>query len=304
MILLLGGSGYVGSAFQEFFQRQKVNFVSLARSECDYTSVPILIKAIQKHKPTFLINAAGFTGKPNVDACERQKAECLAGNAVLPGSIREACETTELPWGHVSTGCIYNGPRLGGGGYKETDPPNFCFRSGVCSFYSGCKALGEEILHSARQVFIWRMRIPFSKTDSPRNYLSKLLRYEKLLEAENSLTELDEFVEACWKTWDQRVPFGTYHMTNPGSVTTSQVVELISRETNAVIRSAYQRSNRSSVPYFRDEREFMATVAKTPRSNCVLDTTKLALTGIQLTDVREALTLALRNWQTPFPDSL
>ena len=38
----------------------------------------------------FLINAAGYTGKPNVDACELHKADCLMGNAVLPGIIAQA----------------------------------------------------------------------------------------------------------------------------------------------------------------------------------------------------------------------
>ena len=39
----------------------------------------------------FLINAAGYTGKPNVDACELHKHECLFGNAVLPGIVADAC---------------------------------------------------------------------------------------------------------------------------------------------------------------------------------------------------------------------
>ena len=40
---------------------------------------------LRSKKPRFLINAAGYTGKPNVDACELAKADCLDGNAVLPG---------------------------------------------------------------------------------------------------------------------------------------------------------------------------------------------------------------------------
>ena len=33
----------------------------------------------------------------------------LQGNAVLPGIIREVCEDLKIPWGHVSSGCIYSG---------------------------------------------------------------------------------------------------------------------------------------------------------------------------------------------------
>ena len=59
-----------------------------------------------------MINAAGFTGRPNVGACETAKYECLQGNAVLPGIIREVCEDLKIQWGHVSSGCIYSGTRL------------------------------------------------------------------------------------------------------------------------------------------------------------------------------------------------
>jgi len=124
------------------------------------------------------------------------KAECLAGNAVLPGVIREVCEHLRLPWGHVSSGCIYTGARPDGSGFTEDDAPNFSFRQNNCSFYSGCKALGEEVLAGAEQCFIWRLRIPFDEYDSPRNYISKMMRYDRLLSATNSLSQLTEFANA------------------------------------------------------------------------------------------------------------
>ena len=67
----------------------------------------LLTEFITQNHIAFVINAAGYTGKPNVDACEVAKAECLSGNAVLPGLIREVCEDMNIPWGHVSSGCIF-----------------------------------------------------------------------------------------------------------------------------------------------------------------------------------------------------
>jgi dTDP-4-dehydrorhamnose reductase len=80
----------------------------LSRKEVDYSNTGKLASYLKDIKPTFTINAAGYTGKPNVDACELAKAECLSGNAVLPGIIREVCEDLNIPWGHVSSGCIYS----------------------------------------------------------------------------------------------------------------------------------------------------------------------------------------------------
>src|SRR6185312_2877349 len=135
-----------------------------------------LTELLRREKPEFLINAAGYTGKPNVDACELHKSECLMGNAVLPGTIAQACADAGVPWGHVSSGCIYSGRNLDGSAFKENDPPNFTFRTNHCSFYSGTKALGEEVLAGTPNLFVWRLRIPFNEVDTPRNYLTKLMR--------------------------------------------------------------------------------------------------------------------------------
>ncbi len=287
MIYLLGGSGYVGSAYQALLQRQGVPFRNVRRADFDYTNQAALTELLRREKPEFLINAAGYTGKPNVDACELHQAECLLGNAVLPGTVAQACADAGVPWGHVSSGCIYTGARPDGAGFTETDTPNFTFRTDNCSFYSGTKALGEEVLARCPNVYLWRLRIPFNQVDNPRNYLSKLIRYQTLLEATNSISQLEEFVAATFACWEQRVPFGTYNVTNPGQVTTHEVVELI-KKTGV--------STKNFV-FFKDEADFMRTAAKTPRSNCVMDSSKLAATGIKLTGVHEAVERALRSWR-------
>jgi dTDP-4-dehydrorhamnose reductase len=293
MILLLGGSGYVGSAYQALLQRKGVPFRNIRRAYFDYTNRSALTELLRREKPAFLINAAGYTGKPNVDACELHKAECLMGNAVLPGIIAQACADADVPWGHVSSGCIYTGARPDGTGFTETDTPNFSFRTDNCSFYSGTKALGEEVLAGAPNVYLWRLRIPFNQVDHPRNYLTKLLRYANLLDATNSISQLDEFVAATFACWEKRLPFGIYNVTNPGQVTTREVVGLI-RKTGVADKD---------FKFFTDEAEFMRTTAKTPRSNCVMSSAKLAATGIKLTEVHEAVERDLRRWVKASTDS-
>lgn len=287
MIYLLGGSGYVGHAYQGLLARKGIPFRNVRRAELDYTNPDTLRLALQRDKPEFLINAAGYTGKPNVDACELHKHECLFGNAVLPGIIADACAAAGVPWGHVSSGCIFTGARPDGRGFTEEDTPNFTFRTNNCSFYSGSKALGEEVLAGKPEVYIWRLRIPFDHIDSPRNYLTKMMRYQRLLEATNSISQLDEFCAATFACWEQRVLFGTYNVTNPGHVTTHEVVDLIKQA----------GISQKNFEFFKDETEFMKTAAKTPRSNCVMDSSKLERAGIRMTEVHEAVSRALRNWK-------
>jgi dTDP-4-dehydrorhamnose reductase len=286
MIILLGKTGYLANAYRRFFERKGVDFHALSRSEVDYTNAAVLEAWLRKHQPAFLLNAAGYPCKPNVDACEKDKTHCLLGNTILPGVVAEVCAKLKLPWGHVSSGCIYTGKREDGGGFTEEDPPNFCFRTNNCSFYSGTKALGEEVLAGEEQVYIWRMRIPFNHEDGPRNYLSKLMRYATLLEAENSISHLDDFVKLTWDCYSKKCPYGIYNVTNPGSVTTRQVVKLLGE---------YGLADHD-FRFFANEAEFMREAAITPRSNCVLNTDKLTRAGLRMRPVEEALRDALEHW--------
>ncbi len=298
-ILLLGGSGYVGGAFQSYLNGRGIPFRNVSRAEVDYSRKDSLIGLLAEERPSFLINAAGYTGKPNVDACEAHKAETLLGNSVLPGIVREACEEKGVAWGHVSSGCIFSGRHPSGRGFDEVDEPNFSFRNGPCSFYSGTKALGEEVLEGAENCFVWRLRIPFDETVSPRNYLVKVMAYARLLEAENSISHLGEYVRACFELWEREAKPGVYNVTQPGSIHTSQVVQWIREEGERRKSAGEENPFPDEFDFFESEAEFMEMAAKTPRSNCVLETEKILSTGIALTPAEEAVKRSLRAMQVP-----
>ena len=287
-IALLGASGFIAAEVLRQSELRGHQSIRIAPQSYRSLRVDLLIKSLRDAAPDYLINCAGYTGKPNVEACEQHKTECLAANSILPGIVAAACDQLNLPWGHVSSGCIYTGCREGGGGFREADPPNFTFRQNNCSFYSGTKALGEELILDATNCFVWRLRIPFSKYDSPRNYLSKLLRYERLLDVDNSLSELTQCVAACLDCFERRVPFGTYNLTNPGNVRASEIVKMI-HEAGLTNRE---------FKFFASEGEFMEIAAKAPRSNCILDCGKALSAGLHLSDVHVAIRNALANWTT------
>ncbi len=303
MVILIGSTGYIGRYFARYFDSQSIKWTPISGRSFSLIDKARILQTFREAKATRVINCAGYTGKPNVDACELNKGICLDGNAVLPYALSEICADLGIPWGHVSSGCIFSGNRPDGGGWREDDTPNFSFRHPPCSFYSGTKALGEEVggwqevktpksdwpkwqHESTPAGYVWRLRIPFDECDNTRNYLSKVQSYETLLEARNSLSQLNDFVRASWSCFEKRIPFGIYNMTNPGSITTSEVVELI-RE-RGIIDKTFK--------FFRNESEFMAKAGKTPRSNCVLDTSKIENAGIRLRPVREAIEWSLENW--------
>ena len=313
MIVLLGATGYIGQAFAQALRRRQLDFTALARKDLDYTHYDLLLNFLRQKRPDFLVNAAGYTGKPNVDACEEAKADTLAGNTLFPQSIAQACLVTQTPWGHVSSGCIYTGAKIRNGGayriekdlsqpelksiaekdparirgYIETDEPNFSFRRPPCSFYSGSKALAEEAIGGLGQNYIWRLRIPFDEFDNPRNYLTKIQRYAKVYDNVNSISHRGDFVNACLDLWEQRAAFGSYNITNPGFVTTRQVVEMI----QTILRP------KRPFEFWQNDEEFYRLAARTPRSNCVLDVSKLLASGVKMRTVSEALEHSLKQWK-------
>ncbi|MEM9446255.1 MAG: sugar nucleotide-binding protein [Verrucomicrobiota bacterium] len=289
MILILGGRGYVASAFHKYLSSVGLEHKVLSRAEVDYAKRENLQEALRYLRPHFVINAAGYTGKPNVDATESKKTLCVDANLSLVCKLADICTDMRIPMGHVSSGCIFSGSRADGSGFIEKDPPNFDFRHNNCSFYSGTKSLAEEVLNETENVYLWRLRIPFNEIDSPRNYLTKIMNYERLLNVRNSISQLDEFARACCQCWEKRIPFGKYNVTNPGSVTTEEVVEMI-------VKAGFCKNRKFA--YFKDEQEFLEKAAKTPRASCIMDSSKILNCGISLTEVHESLEWCLNNWKS------
>jgi dTDP-4-dehydrorhamnose reductase len=314
LTLLLGATGYIGQAFSRELRRRGSCFIPLTRSAVDYTCFEHLFDYVRKMKPEFVINAAGFVGKPNVDACELAREETLWGNTLLPQTVARVCLMTNTPWAHLSTGSIYTGAKIVDSsgtrvvrdlntpemrclfelnpslfhGFTERDEPNFSFRSAPCNFYSGTKALAEEAIAKMGQNFIWRFLNPFNEIDKLPNLFSKLERYSKVYDHLGSFSQLDDSVRACLDLWEKHAPFGIYNVANPGAVTTRQILTMM----QCVLRPD------RNFEFWKDDEEFYREGAKAPRANSILDVSKLLSQGIRMRPVREAMEDSLERWQT------
>ena len=75
--------------FANELQQRKVGFSSpLARKQMDYTRFDVLLEFLKAKKPEFVINAAGYTGKPNVDACELAQGGHARGQHLVAADHR------------------------------------------------------------------------------------------------------------------------------------------------------------------------------------------------------------------------
>jgi len=317
VILLLGANGFIGRAFAAELRRRRKPFLPVTRQSLDYCEFSLLFSYVRKLRPKFLINAAGFPGSPNIDACEHARELTLHANMLLPQQIAHVCTLTNTPWGHVSSGGIFCGAKIvvegethverdlsqpdlrrfldlhpeAIRGFTEEDEPNFSFLSPPCSFYSGTKALGEQAISEAGNCYVWRPALPFSEEDHPRNFLSKLQLYPKVFDQVISATQTRDFAVACLDLWESRAEFGTYHVANPGFITTRHVAELI----HDILRPEQH------FEYWKDADEFYRCAAKEPRPNCLLDVSKLLNAGVNIRPIEAALESSLREWRPAHP---
>lgn len=171
-------------------------------------------------------------------------------------------------------------------GFTELDEPNFSFKSGSCTFYSGIKALAEEGLRND-DAYVWRLGRLFNEQDDSRNFLSQLQDGLKPHDTIQSLSHLDECVGACLELWETRAAFGIYNVVNPGAVMTRDVVQAIQR----VLRPPHR------LQLLDYHHESNGDSEKSLSPACILDPAKLLKAGIKLRPVHEAIDRALARWQ-------
>jgi UDP-glucose 4,6-dehydratase len=239
MITLIG-HGYIGQNIANELDNQNIKYQWLSHN--NYLDA----------KSDVIINAAGYTGLPNVDTCEIKKQETIDGNVVFPLKLEYANPDSRII--HITSGCVYTGYK--DGGWTEDDPPNFDFNNG--SFYSGSKSLFQELMNPfLEKSYLFRIRLPFGDYNTPKNYLTKLSKYDKLIDFENSVSYVND-VAAAAVFFAVTLPTpGIYNVCNPDTITTKQVANMMGLKKQ-----------------WYTEQEFNDAV-QAPRSNCNMSSTKL-----------------------------
>lgn len=212
MKVLVVGRGWTGKkVFTEMMNRNHIVTV------CDHKNA---LDEAKFGDYDWVVNCAGKTGSPNVDACELDREGTTEANAVFPVLLYHACQENyrKPDLAHFSSGCIYQGEI----GHVNDDPNYFG------SIYSVTKGVSDLYLKDRALVF--RIRMPFTGANEKKNYLTKVLNYAKnakLIDAgQNSLTDLDEAVRvACDLIEDGET--GPVNLVNEGSVNMHELVELL-----------------------------------------------------------------------------
>lgn len=243
-------------------------------------------REIDEIKPSHVLMCAGITGRPNIDWCEDHKPDTIRTNVIGTLNIADICDSRGIHCTVYATGCIFKYDEahpLGSGiGFKEDDKPNF-----DGSFYSQTKGYMEPLLSCYPTCLILRVRMPVSDDLIHRNFVTKIVKYERVVNIPNSMTILHELLPASLAMAKANLT-GVYNFTNPGVISHNEVLDLYIK----YIDPTYHYTNFSL--------EEQAKVIKADRSNNELDTTKLMADmpeGIVINDIKTAYELCFQRMQ-------
>lgn len=278
MKILILGKGYIGSSILTTLSKCfDVHIVS--RADLDYTDRAVLFQELIRGKYEYVINTCGYTGRPNVDACENNKEDTWHYNVVVPVRIQKTCKDACVKLLHVSSGCIYDGYDKE---YTEQDEPDFGLLNARSSWYSKTKHACEMMLKDT-DTYILRIRMPFCQTNSERNILTKLRRYDSIIDMKNSLTSVEDLggfmtlLIADLHEDISQIPSGIYNVVNPQPVTTSEITALLDEY-------GLGNPNWTTISYTQ-----LLTMTATGRSNCVLSDDKITKYNLRLPNTIDSL---------------
>jgi 3,5-epimerase/4-reductase len=140
------------------------------------------------------------------------------------------------------------------------------------------QALVEDMLAHYPTTCTLRVRMPISDDLSPRNFVTKIVKYDRVVDVPNSMTCLTELLPVSL-TMAQRGLTGIYNFCNPGAISHNEVLALYKKH----VDPSYTWTN-----FTLDEQ---AQILKAGRSNNTLDHEKLtaALPDVPIDEIHVAM---------------
>ncbi len=272
MKILIIGNGYVGA-------RCAAAWSDSVSSTKRVNSVDDALEILEEHQPDVVLNAAGVTGKPNVDWCETNQLVTVNGNTILPWLIAEACRKKNTYLLHVGTGCIFYGPAPDTKGWKEEDFAN------PLSVYSKAKYASDFLLSTLDNVGIARIRLPIDYIPSDKNLITRFTKYKTILDVENSITALEDMVRVFRLLLEKKAS-GIFHCTQKGGIHYRRFIELYNKYIDP-----------NDIKEFITEEELVkrGSVSKNRATN-VLQSFNLEKYGIQMRGVDEMVTETMQRY--------
>ena len=171
-ILVLGGSGLVGSRLVECWQMHDDRYALVAptHAEIDVLAADALREVLDQIHPDVVVNLAAWA---DVDGAEPERGDTRGKvyrlNTEYPGVLAHLCAERGAHLIHVSTDYVFDGTSTERP-YREEDPPN-----PLC-WYAQTKFRGEqEVAQANPRACIARIEMPFTGRPHPKRDLARTI---------------------------------------------------------------------------------------------------------------------------------
>jgi dTDP-4-dehydrorhamnose reductase len=220
-ILILGGAGNLGRALKRVADTRGLACRNLSRYEADVRDPASLRRALDRHRPWAVVNAAGYT---SIDDAETDAERCFEINST--GALNAASVCAEKGIAHVaiSTDLVFDGAKSGP--YVESDDV------GPLSVYGRSKFAGEKsILARYADALVIRAS-PLFDPRSSSHFAAQVLRPENSgppLVLPGGRVSPTYTIDLCEALLDLLIDgeSGIWHLANVGSVTWSEFAGLL-----------------------------------------------------------------------------
>lgn len=291
-VLVLGHNGWIGSMMLNILKNNGIQYITTnirPEQKNDFESFLILEKP--NHVMSFIGRTHGIIGNKKyttIDYLEQpgKMKENVRDNLFSPLVLALLCKKHNIHYTYLGTGCIFKfddahpfGKELNG--FKEEDVPNF-----FGSSYSIVKGYTDELMHLLEDTVLnIRIRMPITSKDEPRNFISKILKYEYICSVPNSMTVLDELLPCVLDMALNKNLTGTINLTNPGLISHNEILEM------------YREYIDPNLTWKNFSQEEQLKILDADRSNNYLDTSRLQSLYPEIKHIRESVLDVIMNWK-------
>ena len=284
-VFIIGHKGWIGKMYLELFEKDNIEYCySNHRGESNE-----ILNEIMNSNCTHVLCVMGRThGELNgtyfntIDYLQHNETlhQNVNDNLFVPLRLAMFLQNTNIHFTYMGTGCIYNyddeHTTTNMVGFNDEDTPNF-----FGSNYSIVKGFTNELMKYTNALVL-RIRMPITSKNDPRNFITKITKYEKICSIPNSMSVLDELLPVSIRMMNQNKT-GLYNFTNPGSISHNEILTF------------YKKYVDPEFTWQNFTLEDQDMVLKSKRSNNYLTTEKLR-NEYHINDIRLAVIIALQNY--------
>ena len=282
-VLVYGSKGWIGSQFVEILKNNRVDYIE-GKSRSDNEST--LNDEIITVKPTHVVSFIGRThGKiddktyTTIDYLEQEGklVENVRDNLFSPLLLANICTQHKIHYTYLGTGCIFKFDETHPfgkeeHGFTENSLPNF-----FGSSYSVVKGFTDRLMHLYKDTVLnLRIRMPITGSKNPRNFITKIVNYEKVCSVPNSMTVLPELLPCVLDMMKNKLT-GTLNLTNPGLISHNEILQMYKE----IVDHSFTWKNFTQ----EEQRKILAA----DRSNNFLETTKLLSLYPKIKNIRDSV---------------